>query len=328
MHSFLNKIEIWLIAVRAYSLPISIMSWIVPFLYGFLQGGNIKFGIISLLGILTLHMATNIFDDAIDYTREKKEIEKGLKENFNFQKNKCACIFNKELTIKQYYIASVLLFGISTLIAIYFLNIYGFELLKIIIPSTILCILYPLLGCLGFGELIVAIVFSPLLYLGVLFSMTGSYSIDILIISISTGLLSVAVLHNHMLLDFKFDEQNRKTTLCRLCKTEKKALYLLGIIISLAYLNILVAVLTKHLSLHYLITLLSLPTAIMAYKTMLTHIKTPDKPIKINFFMGNTDAIKKVPTEQQGFLLKFIIVRNLLSVFTWLICIAIVLSNL
>lgn len=328
MHSFIYISNIWLTAVRAYSLPVSIISWLVPFIFGCFQNGDIKYGILSLIGIITLHMATNLFDDAIDYTREKQKIDKGLKKDFNFQKGKCACIFEGKLTLYQYYIVSFILFLISGIIAIYFIFLYGTNLLYIIIPSAILCTLYPLLGCLGMGEIVVAIVFSPLLYLGVFYSMTGFFSLEILLISISTGLLSVAVLHNHMLLDFKYDEDNRKITLCRLCRNEKNAFILLVIIISFAYINIITSVFLKLLSPYFLITLFSLPTAITLYKVMKQHIKNPNEKIKTTFFMGNTKAIETVPTEQRDFLIKFLIVRNLLSIFTLLICIAVVLSKI
>ena len=72
MHSFVDITKIWLIAVRAYSLPVSIMSWLVPFIFACFKNGDIKYGILSLIGIITLHMATNLFDDAIDYTRDRQ----------------------------------------------------------------------------------------------------------------------------------------------------------------------------------------------------------------------------------------------------------------
>ncbi len=326
MSKLLNKILIWKLALRAYSLPISVMSWLVPFLYAILDGGNIVNGLIALLGIITMHLGTNIFDDAVDYVREDREIKKGIKKNFNFQKGKCECIFKGLLTIKQYFSAVFVLYFISFLIGTYFIYTKGTDLLFIIIPSLILCILYPLLGCLGFGEVIVAVIFSPLLYLGVYFVMTGEFSFNILILSISTGLLSVAVLHNHMLLDFNYDTENRKTTLCRLCKTQKKALYLLGLIITGAYANIIIWIYFGHLSIYYLIILFSIPTAVTLYKVMTIHIKNPDKEIKRSIFMGSLKELEKTEAEQQNFMIKFIIVRNLLSFFTALLCIAIILT--
>ena len=324
----IKKISILLVAVRCYSLPISIMSWAVPFLFALTKGGNFLYGIISLLGIVLLHAGVNVFDDVVDYYREKVAIDKGLKQTFNFQKGKCVCILDGSIPFDKYCILAFLLFILPLLIAIFFLNVYGTALLPIIIPTILLCLLYPVLGCLGLGEVIVAIVFSPLLYLGVFYVMTGFYSLDILLISISTGLLSVAVLHNHMLLDFKFDEENRKVTLCRLCKTEQRALFLLGVIIVSAFLNILVSVLFFSLSSVFLITFISIPTAVTLYQVMTIHIKDPSAEIKPNLFMGNVKEIEKFPDNQKGFLIKFLIVRNLLSIFTLLICISIVLDKI
>ena len=156
--------------------------------------------------------------------------------------------------------------------------------------------------------------------------MTGHYSLEILLISISTGLLSVAILHNHMLLDYNYDELNRKTTLCRLCKTKQNALYLLEIIILLAYINITILVIFKHLTIYYLLVYLSMPTAIVLFKIMKIHINNPSQKIKYNIFMGNINDINNVPESQKDFILKFLIMRNLMNYFTLLVCIAMVLS--
>lgn len=315
-----------LIAVRAYSLTISVTSWAVAFLYSLLHKGNLLYGIIALIGILFLHMATNLFDDIVDYEIAKKKIDKGIKTSFDFQKGKCALLFENIFTISEFKIAALLLFGVALTISIFFLFIYGITLFKIIIPTAILCLLYPILGCLGFGELIVALIFSPLLYLGVNYVMSGSFSTEMLLISISTGLLSVAVLHNHMLLDYNYDEMNRKITLCRLCKSKKNALYLLGVIILLAYINIVILTITKFLSPLYLLVFLSFPTAIVLYKVMNLHIKDPKEKIRYNIFMGNINDINNVPVEQKDFILKFLIMRNLLNSFTVWLCAAMVLT--
>ncbi len=157
--------------------------------------------------------------------------------------------------------------------------------------------------------------------------MTGSFSKDIFAFSISTGLLVVSVLHNHMLLDYKFDKTNRKITLSRLCGNEKNALILLGIFIFCAYLNILLKVLLKDISPVYLITFLSVPTAIVLIKVMMTHIKNPNEDIKYNILMGSMRGEKQAPAEQKNFIRKFLLVQNLLSLFTILLCIAILIDS-
>lgn len=326
MQYLFNKLNLFLVTCRAYSLPISVMSWLIPFIYAGLQGGNLKYGLIAYLGIILLHLGTNLFDDVIDYIREKNAIQKGLRTDFNFQKGKCYCLINKLITIKQCFILNALLFLIPLIIAIFFFNIYGIKLLYIIVPAAILCLLYPVLGCMGFGEIIVAVIFSPLLYLGVYFVMTGNFSTNVLLLSISSGLLSVAILHNHMLLDYKLDSANRKITLCRICGSEKNALRLLVIIISAAYLNLILLVCSGKFGIFYLIPFLSLPLAITLIKVMIIHIKDPNEEIKQNIFT-NIKALKKVEKEQRNFMLKFLLAQNLLSSFTTQLCLAIVLDK-
>lgn len=327
MHSLFKKLSCWLVALRAYSLPISVMSWFVPFLYAFFDNGSILYGLIALLGVIALHLAANLFDDICDYISAKTKINKGIQSDFNFQAGKCICLFNGELTLRSYLFVCSSLFFFALLIGLLFINIWGVKLLFVIIPTAILCLLYPFFGCLGFGEVIIAIIFAPLLYLGIYFAMTGNYSHTILLFSISTGLLSVAVLHNHMLLDYKIDEKNRKITLCRLCGSLKNAYILLVIIILGAYVNIAVCISLKLIPSVYLLTFLSLPMAFILLRVMYIHIKSPERLIKTNIFMGDLSGLKKVDESQKNFLLKFFIVRNLLSLFTLLLCISIVVEK-
>ena len=327
MHPLLKKINLFYTACRGYSTPISVVSWFVPFIYALLDRGSLIYGLIALIGIIILHLGTNIFDDAVDYTWEKHKIDKGLKTEFNFQKGKCICILQNLITIKQAYLISFTLFIISALTGLLFLQIRGIELLYVIIPSGIICVLYPVLGCLGMGEILVSIIFSPLIYSGVYFIMTGHFSLDILILSISTGLLAVAVLHNHMLLDYKYDTTNRKITLCRLCKTENNALILLGIIVSLAYINLIIWVSVGRLSYIYLLPLITIPNAVMLIKAMKIHIENPSEEIKQSILTVSMPALKKIPKEQRNFLLKFLLAQNLLTCFTIILCISIVINH-
>ena len=45
----------------------SIMSWLIVFTYGILNSGNIFNGILALIGMIFVHLATNVLDDFFDY---------------------------------------------------------------------------------------------------------------------------------------------------------------------------------------------------------------------------------------------------------------------
>lgn len=315
-------------AVRAYSTAISVMSWSIPFLFATLSGGNVIYGLLALFGIVVLHYATNIFDDAIDYTKEIIDVKRGVKPEINLQKGKCAYIINKKMSLKTCYLIAGILFSIGLVIGLFFLHNCGRELLYIIIPAGILFLTYPLTGSVGLGEIIVGVVFSPILYTGVYFVMTGGFSPEIFIISISTGLLTISVLHNHMLLDYKYDSENGKITLCRICGNERNSFYLLILIISLAYLNLIFFTLLNKLSYYYLIPLLSIPQFLILYKSIKTYIKDKNAEVKYNILIGNMTPVRKAPSEQKKFLTMFLIVQNLLTTFTILLWISIIADKL
>jgi 1,4-dihydroxy-2-naphthoate octaprenyltransferase len=269
-------------------------------------------------------MATNLFDDIVDYLQAKWQIKKGLKTDFHFQEGKCICIINGSIPLKKAIILCLILFFLAFLIGCFFLFYWGIKLFYILIPCVLICLSYPILGSLGFGEILVSIVFSPLIYEGVYFAMHGNFSNEILILAISTGLLAVAVLHNHMLLDYKLDTTNSKITLCRLCKSEKNAYNLLCLIIFLAYINILIFVLLNKITPFYMLSFLSLPWAITLLRVMKIHIKSHKEKIKDNIFMPK---VKNVPIEQQNFIIKFKLVTNLMTIFTIILAVAIILDK-
>ncbi len=327
MGNFYKSVSTLPVVLRCYSIPISVVSWSVPFIFALLCGGNALLGIIALAGIILVHLGTNLFDDIADYVREKYKIDKGLKTDFNFQKGKCAFLINGDFSLKQCLFICLMLFLTAIIIGCYFYSLWGTGILFVVLPVVVLCLLYPILGCLGLGEIIVAVIFSPLLYSGVFFAMTGSFSKDILILSISTGSLVVGILHNHMLLDYKYDTTNRKITLCRLSGSEHNALILLGIFSFIPYINLLFWVFSGKLGVWYLLPLITVPSAIALLNVMNKHIKNPDEQIEYNIFMGCAIRAEKMPEIQRNFLFKFLTAQNLLISFTIVLCLSIILDN-
>ena len=93
----IKRIFFWLGNSRLFSLPMTFMSWIVIFVYSLKQGGDIINGIIALIGIGFAHLATNLFDDYIDYRKLSKD--KSFMENA--VKSKCSYIKNGEATLNE-----------------------------------------------------------------------------------------------------------------------------------------------------------------------------------------------------------------------------------
>ena len=321
-----ESINFWFEITRAYSFPMSVMSWLIPFIFGICDGGNIFFGLIALIGIVFAHAGTNMFDDFADYIIEKRKIDKGLKTDFNFQKGKCRHLISGKITLKKLFAVIVFCFIAALFCGFYLLLNSGLEILYVIIPAAVLAVLYPFCSYVALGEFVVAIMFSSLLYLGVYFVMTGGFSDELIPLAISSGFLTVGLLHAHMLLDFDFDALNKKVTLCSLAKSKKNALKTQIFIEIAAYINILVLCIFGVVSKIYMISFLSLPTAVILYFLLKDDDFAKREP---NIFYGPLEKLSAYKERNCfEFMLKFMVARNVMVEFTMFVCAAKVLTEL
>lgn len=326
--NFLEKIKFWFNAARGYSLQMSIMSWSIPFLFGLVDEGSFLYGFISLIGIIFAHLGVNLFDDFSDYLTEKTKIKKGLIDNFSFQKGKCAYLFNGDATLKQLFLVLSFCFLTAAGCGLFLTVKCGITVLYLMLIAGIICILYPFLSYVALGEVAVGIVFAPLLYSGVYFVMTNNFSFELLPLSLSTGLLTVGLLHTHMFMDMDFDKKTFKITLCSLAGNKQNALRNQVIIMILAYINILIYAVTSS-NYIYLITFLSMPTAFVLYLLFKKDIEKSDDKIRPNIFFGILENMPQY--KQQGienFMIRFMVARNIMAEFAFLACVAKIIREL
>ena len=322
-------IGLWFNVGRGYTLPMSVLSWLIPFVYAyFFYHGMVEFGFLALIAIVILQWSVNLLDDVFDYWKAEKDIKSGKRQDFNFQKRKCAYIFNGDLTWTQALIGLIVALSIVLCFAIYFLSIFGLKLLPLILITAILCLSYPILDHFMLGEVIIGIIFAPLLYYGVFFVMTGIYSPELMLMAISTGLMTIGLSHTHMLLDYELDKKNSKRTLCTIFASPFSALNIQAFIIFLAYLNIILCVCFGKLPLISFITLLSIPTATELYRVLKIHLTNPDEKIRRTPFMGIMENWKNIEAQGiDGFMIKFLTSRNLMVHFTILLALSLIIDK-
>lgn len=320
--------KFWFEAARGYSVPMSVMSWAVPFLFAALDNGNIIYGLISLIGIVFAHLGVNLFDDFVDYILEMKKISKGQKENFELQKGKCAYLLDKRTNLKELFVIISVCFAIAVLCGIFLAIKTGIAVIFLMGAGALIGLLYPFLSSVAMGEIAVGIMFSPLLYCGVYYVMTQKFSAELIPIAISTGLLTIGLLHAHMFLDIDFDKKSNKITLCSLAGSKEQAVRNQILIIGLAYLNIFI-MMFFGLPKIYILSFLSLPTAIILYKLMKCDCYKMRKFIKTNIFFGPLGNLSKYKNpEVRAFMIKFSVARNVMLEFTILACIAKIISEI
>ena len=203
----IKKILFWLENSRIFSLPMTLLSWLVIFIYSLKFGGNVLNGLVALIGISFAHLATNLFDDYIDY---KKLTDSS-------QKCKCAYIKDGKATLKDVLFVVIIYCVIASCAGLFLLLRCGFPVVILGLIGGIITLVYAKLSQKGLSELAVGIAFGPLLFEGVYFVMTGKFSLVVFVLSLAVVMFTIGLLYVHTLLDFEGDMYaHKKTLVCRI----------------------------------------------------------------------------------------------------------------
>lgn len=256
----IKNICFWLKNSRLFSLPMTLLSWLVIFVYSLKLDGNVLNGVLALVGISFAHLATNLFDDYVDY--------KNLPENS--QKCKCAYIKDGSATISD--VLKVVLIYLAIAISMGFVLFLrcGFPVIFLAIIGGIITLIYAKLSQRGFSELAVGTAFGPLLFEGVYFVMTGRFSWTVFVMSVAVVIFTIGLMYVHTVLDFEGDMNVHKMTLaCRL-GDKNKAINGILILYGIAYVaTILSGLMLKNYYIYA--SFLLVPLVFKLYKSLKTY---------------------------------------------------------
>ena len=271
----MNKLLFWMGCTRAYALPMSITAWAIAFSAGIAAKGSIIYGIIALLGIICVHLGGNLFDDIIDYKNYLKKQKKD--KNINIKKGKCRCFIDGQITTNKALKVCAILFGIALVTGAFFIEIYGLPILELIAISGILCLIYPKSGYIGLSETVIGILFSPLLFTGVYYVMTGKISSALIWLSLSFAIVTVTLLYTDFFLDYNNDKEEGKKTIPIICGNKNNAYYFYIFLIFLIYAVLFLGIHAHLLSTKFFIIFLSIFPALNTIKKLQLYT---DKEIK------------------------------------------------
>ena len=256
----IKNICFWLKNSRLFSLPMTLLSWLVIFVYSLKLGGNVLNGVLALVGISFAHLATNLFDDYVDY--------KNLPENS--QKCKCAYIKDGSATINDVLIVVIAYLAIAAGMGLVLFLRCGFPVLVLAIIGGIITLIYAKLSQRGLSELAVGTAFGPLLFEGVYFVMTGYFSWTVFVMSVAVVIFTIGLMYVHTVLDFEGDMNVHKMTLaCRL-GDKNKAINGVVILYGIAYVaTILLGLMLKNYYIYA--SFLLVPLVFKLYNSLKTY---------------------------------------------------------
>lgn len=231
-----SRISFWLKCARAYTLPISIFSWLIIFVYGYKQNGNLLNGIIALLGICLCHLSTNLLDDYFDFKSLKKTSVNGKSSLLNAQNEKCEFLLDNSTTPKEILKIVGIYLTIATIIGGYFISIIGVKVTIFMATAGILVLTYSFLSKIRLSELAVGLIYGPILFGGTYLVMTGHMNTTSIILSIPSTIFVLNIIYTDTLMDYDIDKAENKKTFVGLF-SKRTAQYIRIALLTLGYLS-------------------------------------------------------------------------------------------
>lgn len=327
----MNKFRFWLKNARPISLPQSLLPALTAVALTYGQGNfSIIAAIASIIGVVALHLGLNLMDDWYDYKVGSAEARKAVaSEGFRGRMVKYPYLTSGEATPRQLlFVASLFLLAAALMgAAVYYVR--GWVTLIWMLAAIVIGMSYsggPLkLGFRGLGEVVVFVMFGPLLMTGVYWAITGGVDFKILWLSTAVGYLVMNIVYTHSVLDAVPDAKMGKKTLAHLVGGPKGQIFISALINTVPYMMVGAAVAIKQLHVAYLAVLILLPSSLWLVKSLNDHVKGKEVSLEPKKWMGNMGDWEKY--KEAGiawFLLRWLTARNIVTRF----CLIIIVVNL
>lgn len=320
--NLMGKIRFWFNNARPISLPQSMLPALTAVA---LSSGTGEFSWIAALacviGVMFAHLGMNLLDDWFDYYKGSGEArQKVTSEGFRGRMVKYPYITSGEATPKQLLVATGVFLAIAALMGCVVIAIRGLMILWWMLAGFLIGFSYsggPLkLGFRGLGEMVIFIMFGPLMMTGVYYAITGTVSPKIAWLSIAVGLLVTNIVYSHSVLDSVPDKKMGKFTMAHLMGSDKGMLYLSGVLNVLPYVLVAAGVALGQLHPAYLAVVTVMPLSIWLVKSLSDFVYKKDVPVQTRWWMGPMGDFEKYRAAGiDWFLLRWLTARNIVQFF-------------
>lgn len=313
---------------RIFSLPMTIMSWLIVFTYSIINMGNIKYGLIALIGLCFVHLGTNLLDDYFDYKYLIKRVDFDKKEYLKqSQKTKCRYLVSGLIRKKQLLFIIGIYFSIALLCGLFLYLKCGVGVIYFALVGAIIALSYSFLSRICLSELAVALAYGPALFGGVYYVMTGLYSNDLYLLSLPSTLITIVLLYIHTIMDYDFDKNEDKKTIANSFKNKTDSLKVLKILLVLAYLSLIPLCIFDILDWQIFFVFLTIPLATDLYNSLRTYVVEPQSLPEKKWYHFPMENLKRfIEQGEASFMMRLLQTRNLMIYFSSLIIVAILLS--
>lgn len=253
----------WIIAVRPWSLPASVMPLLVTFAFLFFKEVEMNwlYCIWALAGMVLFHLTGNTWSDYFDY---KKNVDAA--DTFG-AKTITTGMFEPE-EIKK---LAVVLFILSVICGLGLVAVTGLPLLYIGLAGAVLTVLYPFLKFNALGDLDILMTFGFLPTLGTSYAVTGAVDWSVLWIALPVGLITDGILHSNNTRDMFTDRRAGITTMA-MGLGAKCSAWLYGFEMIFPFVWVGICTMSGIMPVTTIAIFLTLPIGIACAKTMMSFL--------------------------------------------------------
>jgi 1,4-dihydroxy-2-naphthoate octaprenyltransferase len=331
----MKTIRFWLRNARTTALPQSMLPAVLALCMASRDGGfSFPYGLLAVVGVLAGHLGMNLFDDYFDYRVKKSDYRNRMQRlGMRARILKCAYLTSGEATPRQ-LLAVACLFGFIALLSGFVIYLHrGSAILVLAAATALLGISYsgaPLrLSYRGLGEILIGLMFGPMLMSGVYCAACGAVDSSVLFVSIPVGLLVANVAYTHAIMDCEPDREAGKMTLAVLLKDKRRMLACLFLLLTATFGLIAGGVVSGSLSPFYLLSFLTLPMAVDLSYLMIEFVRNPERTFSPRLRMGPMGNWERIQTAGIGwFMIRWLLARNLLSFFCLILTVVSLCLNL
>ena len=240
-----------------------------------------------------------------------------LKEGKTFEnmifanKDKARLIRNNTYSFEQVEIILKTMFTIASLIALYFADFSDWKVLIFAFLGGILTLFYPISSKYHLSEIIIGLIYGPLMIMGGYYALVQDFNTNLLVVSFAIFFSTLVLLHTHNIMDWDFDINNNKNTLAILTGNKYNAITALKWMIILAYSIIVIGVFFLYFNPKMLSVFLTLPIATKLLKSIREYVDIKDLEFKPRWYWGffeNWEVIKEQNLD--FYMFRFYLARN------------------
>ena len=318
----MNTLKFWIKNARDIALPQSILPALLAVSMAAVHPDFSWWpALVALFGVVCAHLGFNLADDYFDYRHNDVEARKKVTaEGFRTHMEKCHYIESGEATPKELLMAMCAFLAVAGMAGGVVWWFRGWPVAVLTLTGLLLGISYsgkPLeLGYHGLGELVIGVMFGPLLMIGMQFAACGVFDDKIVWVSAAVGLLVTNIVYSHAVLDLKADAQAGKMTFARLLRTRGAMLLFSGLFNLLPFAILIVGVAVGQLHWAYLSVLPLLPMGIYLIYSLAAHLNDKTIPFEPRWWMGpmgNFELYRR--HNMDWFLIRWLVARNLVTFF-------------